>query len=289
MDEYQDTNHIQYLLIRKLAEKHRNICVVGDEDQSIYGWRGADITNIMSFEKDFLKTQVLFLEQNYRSSKSIVAAAGSVIAQNKTRKGKTLFTKNAFGEKILIGETLNEFEESRFIAGKIHTLCSQLGSSWDDFAILYRINAQSRSLEDQLRRFRIPYKIVGGIRFYERAEIKDILAYFRLALNEKDDISFLRAINSPKRGIGKTTLEALQKEASQKILFSTLDSFLQKKQIRGKIKTELQNFQRLIKRITAQKRTQPLFWSFIFFLLGGNGLFKSTKNRFFSGSSKPYG
>ncbi|MCY4512708.1 MAG: UvrD-helicase domain-containing protein, partial [Bdellovibrionales bacterium] len=276
VDEYQDTNHIQYLLIRKLAEKHKNICVVGDEDQSIYGWRGADITNIMSFEKDFLKTQVLFLEQNYRSSKSIVAAAGSVIAKNKTRKGKTLFTKNAFGEKILIGETLNEFEESRFIAGKIQALCSQFGSAWDDFAILYRINAQSRSLEDQLRRFRIPYKIVGGIRFYERTEIKDILAYLRLALNEKDDISFLRAINSPKRGIGKTTLEALQKEASQKDLFSTLGSFLQKKQMRGKIKMELQNFQRLIKKLQKKKNTSSLL-ELYFFLLEETGYLNRLK------------
>ena len=266
VDEYQDTNHIQYLLMKTLAEKHQNICVVGDEDQSIYGWRGADITNIMSFEKDFPKTQILFLEQNYRSSKNIIAAAGSVIAQNKTRKGKKLFTKNAFGEKILIGETLNEFEESRFIAGKIQTLCSQFGSSWDDFAILYRINAQSRSLEDQLRRFRIPYKIVGGIRFYERAEIKDILSYLRLALNEKDDISFLRVINSPKRGIGKSTLEALQREASQKDLFSTLNSFLRNKQIRRKIKTELQNFQRLVKNLQQRKNTCSLSELYLFLL-----------------------
>lgn len=276
VDEYQDTNHIQYLLIKKLAEKHKNICVVGDEDQSIYGWRGADITNIMSFEKDFPKTRVLFLEQNYRSSQNIVTAAGSVIAKNKTRKGKTLFTKNSFGEKILIGETINELEESRFIAGKIHALCSQSGSSWDDFAILYRINAQSRSLEDQLRRLRIPYKIVGGIRFYERAEIKDILAYLRLTLNEKDDISFLRAINSPKRGIGKTTLEALQREAGQKDLFSALSSFLQKKQMRGKIKTELQNFQRLIKKLQQKKNTASLL-ELYFFLLEETGYLNQLK------------
>ena len=229
VDEYQDTNHIQYLLIKKLAEKHRNICVVGDEDQSIYGWRGADITNIMSFEKDFPPTQVLFLEQNYRSSRNIVTAARSVIAQNKTRKGKALFTKNPFGEKILIGEAINEFDEGRFIADKIQTLCSQFGSSWDDFAVLYRINAQSRSLEDQLRRQRIPYKIVGGIRFYERAEIKDILSYLRLALNEKDEMSFLRVINSPKRGVGKSTLEALKMEAGGRDSFSLSQFFSAKK------------------------------------------------------------
>ena len=266
VDEYQDTNHIQYILIKKLAEKHQNICVVGDEDQSIYGWRGADITNIMSFEKDFPQTRVLFLEQNYRSTKNIVTAAHSVIAQNKTRKGKVLFTKNPFGEKILIGEALNEFDEGRFIADKIQSLCSQFGSSWDDFAVLYRINAQSRSLEDQMRRQRIPYKIVGGIRFYERAEIKDILSYLRLALNEKDDISFLRVINSPKRGIGKSTLEALKMKARGRDLFSTLNSVLQENSVRGKIQSELKKFQRLIKKLQEKKNTYSLSELYLFLL-----------------------
>ena len=266
VDEYQDTNHIQYLLIKRLAEKHRNICVVGDEDQSIYGWRGADITNIMSFEKDFPRTRMLFLEQNYRSSGNIVTAARSVIARNKTRKGKALFTKNPFGEKIFIGEVLNEFDEGRFIADKIQTLCSQFGSSWDDFAVLYRINAQSRSLEDQLRRQRIPYKIVGGIRFYERAEIKDVLSYLRLALNEKDDMSFVRVINSPKRGIGKSTLEALKREAGGRDLFSALNSFPEKNSVRGKIQAELKGFQRLIKKLREKKDTGSLSELYLFLL-----------------------
>ena len=266
VDEYQDTNHIQYLLIKKLAEKHQNICVVGDEDQSIYGWRGADITNIMSFEKDFPKTQILFLEQNYRSTKNIVSAARFVISQNKTRKGKKLFTRNPYGEKILIRETSNEFEEGRFIAGKIQALCSQLGFSWDDFAILYRINAQSRSLEDQLRRLRIPYKIVGSIRFYERAEIKDVLAYLRLALNKKDEVSFLRVINSPKRGIGKTTLEVLQKEAQNRDLFSAIGSVLEKGLVRGKAKTELKGFQNSIKKLQEKKNADSLSSLYLFLL-----------------------
>ena len=266
VDEYQDTNHIQYLLIRKLAEKHQNICVVGDEDQSIYGWRGADITNIMSFEKDFPKTRVLFLEQNYRSSKNIVTAARSVIAQNKTRKGKKLFTKNPVGEKIFVRETLNEFEEGLFIANKIDTFCRHFGAGYDDFAILYRVNAQSRSLEDQLRRRGIPHKIVGGIRFYERAEIRDVLAYLRLVLNEKDNVSFLRVINSPKRGIGKSTLDTLQKYAGGGDLFSSLDSFLEKTPLRKKVRTELKNFQNIIKKLRKQKEDSALSDLYLFLL-----------------------
>ena len=266
VDEYQDTNHIQYLLMRKLAEKHQNICVVGDEDQSIYGWRGADITNIMSFEKDFPNTKILFLEQNYRSSKNIVSAARSVIAQNKNRKGKKLFTKNPSGEKIFIRETLNEFEEGLFIAEKIDTLCRHFSAGYDDFAVLYRVNAQSRSLEDQLRRRGIPHKIVGGIRFYERAEIRDVLAYLRLVLNEKDNVSFLRVVNSPKRGIGKSTLDTLQKYAGGGDLFSSLNTFLTKTPLRKKVREELKNFQNIVKKLRNKKDDSTLSELYLFLL-----------------------
>ena len=276
IDEYQDTNHIQYLLIKKLAEKRRNICVVGDEDQSIYGWRGADITNIMSFEKDFPDTQIAFLEQNYRSTKNIVRAARSVISKNKMRKGKKLFTQNGFGEKIIIAETLNEFDEGRFVAEKIQSLCGQFGSAYEDFAVLYRINAQSRSLEDQLRRMGIPYKIAGGMRFYERAEIKDMIAYLRLALNEKDDMSLLRAVNSPKRGIGRSTLDRIRKEGEKTDLFSALGSLLKKGGFQGKSKRSIQEFLTVIKKLQKQKASSTLS-ELYFLLLDETGYLKQLK------------
>ncbi len=220
VDEYQDTNHIQYLLVKLLAEKHRNLCVVGDEDQSIYSWRGADITNILSFEKDFPEAKVIKLEENYRSTRTIVTAASEVIRNNTQRKDKTLFTQNEEGEKICIHEDLNEYGETRFVVQRIESLmaASDEAHSYRDFAVFYRTNAQSRVVEELLRSHQIPYKLIGGVRFYERMEIKDILAYLRIFLNPSDDIATQRIINVPARGIGKTTVEKIAAIGTEKNL-----------------------------------------------------------------------
>ncbi len=220
VDEYQDTNHIQYLLVQQLAKSHRNLCVVGDEDQSIYSWRGADISNILDFEKDFPEAVVVKLEENYRSTSNIVNAATKVIAHNTERKDKTLFTNNEPGELISVREERNEYDEARYVAKSIQGLISSGESNLNDFAIFYRTNAQSRVLEEQLRGLAIPYRLIGGVRFYERAEVKDVIAYLRLSSNFRDDIAVKRIINVPARGIGKTTVEQIdQISAQEKISF----------------------------------------------------------------------
>lgn len=209
VDEYQDTNHIQYLLVQMLASKHRNLCVVGDEDQSIYSWRGADISNILDFEKDFREAKVIKLEENYRSTGTIVSAATTVIKNNSERKDKTLFTSNPEGDPIYVREERSEYDEARYVVKQIQNLMSAGEANYNDCAIFYRTNAQSRVLEEQLRTNSVPYKIVGGVRFYERMEIKDILGYLKLTVNPSDDMAFKRVINVPARGIGKTTIEKL--------------------------------------------------------------------------------
>lgn len=210
IDEYQDTNHIQYLLVKMMASKHRNLCVVGDEDQSIYSWRGADITNILSFESDFPEALIVKLEQNYRSTQTIVGAATHLIKNNSQRKDKTLFTDNEKGDKILIREESNEYDEARFIADKIAEAIQIGGKSYSDIAMFYRTNAQSRVLEETLRGRSIPYKIVGGVKFYERMEIKDMLGYLKAAVNPADEVALRRVINVPARGIGKTTVQKIE-------------------------------------------------------------------------------
>ncbi|MBX3016667.1 MAG: UvrD-helicase domain-containing protein [Bdellovibrionaceae bacterium] len=215
VDEYQDTNNLQYRIIKLLSEQHRNLCVVGDEDQSIYSWRGADISNILDFEKDFPEAKVVKLEQNYRSTNTIVSAASSVIRNNTERKDKTLFTENDPGEKIVLREERTDYDEARWVVREIQRLIANGETSYEEVAVFYRTNAQSRVLEEHLRMNSIPYKIVGGVRFYDRAEVKDILAYLKLILNPADDISFKRAVNSPARGIGKTTIEKLEAMAFQ--------------------------------------------------------------------------
>ncbi len=214
VDEYQDTNRIQYLLVQILASGHRNLCVVGDEDQSIYSWRGADIRNILDFERDFNETKVVKLEQNYRSTKNIISASTAVIKHNQERKDKTLFTDNESGDPIVVREEENEYDEARFVVREIETTINDTEGSYSDCAIFYRTNAQSRVLEEQLRARAIPYKLIGGMKFYERMEIKDILAYMKLVLNPGDDIAFKRIINVPARGIGKTTVDRLDEFAS---------------------------------------------------------------------------
>lgn len=215
VDEYQDTNHIQYLIVQMLAKAHRNLCVVGDEDQSIYSWRGADISNILNFEKDFPETVVVKLEENYRSSAHIVQAATKVIANNTQRKDKTLFTNNEPGDLIQVREEKNEYDEARYVVKTIQSLISSGECNLNDFSIFYRTNAQSRVIEEQLRTLAIPYRLIGGMRFYERAEVKDMLAYLRLASNISDDIAVKRVINVPARGLGKTTIEHLDSLASE--------------------------------------------------------------------------
>ncbi len=216
VDEYQDTNTAQYTLISLLAGHYRNLCVVGDDDQSIYGWRGANIRNILDFEKEFADSCVVKLEQNYRSTKNILDAANNVIKNNTGRKNKSLWTENPQGCGIHLQEGGNEHEEARFISREIRRLIQTEDRNYKDFAILYRINAQSRVLEDVLMKDTIPYRIFGGTRFYDRKEIKDIIAYLRLVQNPSDDIALKRIINVPKRGIGNTTLETAEKAAGQR-------------------------------------------------------------------------
>lgn len=219
VDEYQDTNHIQYKLIKLLAKDHQNICVVGDDDQCIYEWRGADIRNILDFEKDFPKAKVVKLEQNYRSYGNILEGAHSVIENNKGRKDKKLWTDKEPGEKISYERADTEKEEAQAIAREITVLMdapTKDGGTrhYKDFAILYRTNAQSRQFEEALTNRNIPYRVLSGLRYYDRKEIKDIIAYMRLVVNPKDDMSLRRVINEPKRGIGDKTLEKLQAFAS---------------------------------------------------------------------------
>lgn len=210
VDEYQDTNHIQYLLVKMLAHAHRNLCVVGDEDQSIYSWRGADIKNILDFENDFTEAKVIKLEENYRSTSNIVQAATAVIKNNQQRKDKTLFTNNLAGDQIEVHQERNEYDEARFVAKTIQAMISEGEGSYQDYAVFYRTNSQSRVLEEQLRTSSIPYRLVGGVRFYERMEIKDVLGYLKISMNPADDIAAKRIINVPTRGIGKTTVEKIE-------------------------------------------------------------------------------
>ncbi len=215
VDEYQDTNAAQYRLISLLSDYHKNLCVVGDDDQSIYGWRGADIRNIIEFEKQYPNCKVIKLEQNYRSTSTILDAANQVISRNKNRKSKKLWTQNEIGEKITLYPAIDERDEAYYIANAVSEFCKKQGKKYSDFAVLYRTNAQSRIVEDSFIREGIPYKIVGGLRFYERKEIKDLMAYLRLVQNSSDNVSFKRIINLPRRGIGETSvakIEALSNE-----------------------------------------------------------------------------
>ncbi len=209
VDEYQDTNKAQFLFVKALSQEHKNLCVVGDDDQSIYGWRGADIGNILDFQQLFPGAKVFKLEQNYRSTKTILGAASAVVALNETRAPKELFTESGAGELIKVLEGRNELDEGRLIVDEIQSVCRRKKCGFQDIALLYRTNAQSRPLEDVLRRTGIPYQIIGGTKFYDRLEVKDILGYFRLIVNPLDDVSFMRVINKPTRGIGKTSQDAI--------------------------------------------------------------------------------
>jgi DNA helicase-2/ATP-dependent DNA helicase PcrA len=214
VDEYQDTNHAQYRLLQLLTEEHGNLMVVGDEDQSIYGFRHADIRNILDFERDFPEAEVVKLEQNYRSTQTILSAANAVVERNHERRPKRLWTEIAGGEPVRLSELSDEHEEARWVAGEIERLAEEEDVRREDVAVFYRTNAMSRVLEDTLNRFDLPYQVIGGTKFYERAEVKDAVAYLSLLANPSDQVSFARIVNSPRRGIGSTSLGRLASHAN---------------------------------------------------------------------------
>ena len=260
VDEYQDTNHIQYLLVQLLAKAHRNLCVVGDEDQSIYSWRGADISNILNFEKDFPDALIVKLEENYRSTSNIVTAATKLISNNTQRKEKTLFTSNPEGDLIQIREERNEYDEARFVAKTIQTLISSGENNLNEYAIFYRTNAQSRVLEEQLRALAVPYRLIGGIRFYERAEVKDMLAYLRLSINFNDNIALKRIINVPARGLGKTTVEQIETTANERRIsvFEAAQALVLEKYFNSGTTSKLRRFLDLIEDLHNQQNSFKL-------------------------------
>jgi DNA helicase-2/ATP-dependent DNA helicase PcrA len=230
VDEYQDTNHAQYVLVKTLSAKHRNLTVVGDPDQSVYGWRGADIRNIMEFEKDFPDANTVVLEQNYRSTARILHAANEVIKHNRNRRPKNLWTKAEHGEAPLMLEFANETDEARGVTDRVKELTSRGGLGYNDIAVFYRTNAQSRSFEEACRRARIPYRLIGSVRFYDRKEVKDVLAYLKLLVNPSDTVSLLRVINTPARGVGKTAVDRVLAYSRQKEM-PLYDAFLSAEQV----------------------------------------------------------
>lgn len=265
VDEYQDTNRAQFKLITMLAEKTRNICVVGDEDQSIYSWRGADIRNILDFESIFDDAKLIKLEQNYRSSKNIIEAASHVISRNEQRKGKEMWTDNEQGEAIEIVECPDDRAEAEYIGNEVRQLI-QAGTEPTDIAIFYRTNAQSRVIEDSLRGLKIPYRVVAGIKFYERKEIKDMLSYLRLVANPKDSLALSRIINTPARGIGVRTLRKIEDEAVKKdlSLWEFLEELIGKPEeykhmkLSAKVKSALSAFVNLVQEAKVHEAEQKL-------------------------------
>ena len=248
VDEYQDTSRAQYQLIKLLAKGHENICVVGDDDQSIYGWRGADIRNILEFEKDYKDVFVVKLEQNYRSTQVILDAANHLIANNTERKKKRLWSDRKEGKPVRIKLLSSEIEEANYVVNEIYENAMKSGRPYSDYAVLYRANAQARAVEDALNRFQIPYNIYGGTKFYERKEIKDLLAYIRVIVNPQDDISVKRVINVPRRGIGLRTIEKLEDRANimKESLYSVLLDVDNNSEISTKAKKGINDFVDLI-------------------------------------------
>ncbi|MDA8650803.1 UvrD-helicase domain-containing protein [Flavobacteriaceae bacterium] len=249
VDEYQDTNHSQYLIVRALSDRYQNICVVGDDAQSIYAFRGANINNILNFQKDYDQVKMFRLEQNYRSTKNIVEAANNIIEHNQNRLEKVVWTANSQGEKIGVHRSMTDGDEGRFVANMVYDQVLQHQRPYDDFAVLYRTNAQSRSIEDALRKKDIPYRIYGGLSFYQRKEIKDVIAYLRLILNPKDEEALKRVINFPGRGIGDTTIDRIVVKANE-ARTHVFDVLLRLEELAVKvnsgIKTKLENFATMI-------------------------------------------
>ncbi len=258
IDEYQDTNRSQYELMRLLSDSHKNIAVVGDEDQSIYGWRGADIRNILDFEKDFPNATVIRLEQNYRSTKNILEAASALVANNKDRKGKWLWTDSGAGEPVGIYEALDAENEALFIADRIEQIVT--GQPGKRVAVLYRTNFQSRQIEEALRRYGRKYIVVGGFSFYQRAEIKDVLAYLKVLVSPQDSISLLRIINNPARGIGKSTIEQIEKFAleNQLSLWAGIVRMLEEGVFPARAEAALRTFRNVIEELAAPVAKQTV-------------------------------
>ncbi len=256
IDEYQDTNELQYKLVQKLCSTHNNICVVGDDDQSIYGWRGANIKNILEFPKQFENTKIVKLEKNYRSTKQILKVANELIEHNRGRLGKKLESTKGEGKEIELIEAENETMEANIISNRIKKLIDQ-GVDPNEIAVLYRINALSRSIEEGLNRSSIPYKMVGGIKFYERAEIKDLISYLRIIANPNDDFSFRRIINRPKRGIGKITIDKILKTAyeNKKSIYDLLSSDFKSVESIISSKKSLNEIKKFIKNLKYLKKS----------------------------------
>ncbi|WP_320815703.1 ATP-dependent helicase [Flavobacterium sp.] len=263
VDEYQDTNHSQYLIVRALSDRFQNICVVGDDAQSIYGFRGANINNILNFQKDYDNVQQYRLEQNYRSSKNIVEAANNIIDKNKTKLDKIVWTNNDNGPKIKVHRSLTDGEEGRFVAATIFEQKMQQQLHNGQFAILYRTNAQSRAMEDALRKRDIPYRIYGGLSFYQRKEIKDVLCYLRLVINPNDEEALIRVINYPARGIGNTTIEKLTVAANhyKRSIFEVLEHIDKiDLKLNSGTRNKLQDFVTMIKSFQVINETQDAFY-----------------------------
>jgi DNA helicase-2/ATP-dependent DNA helicase PcrA len=269
VDEFQDTNLIQYLLLRQIAERHQNICVVGDDDQSIYRWRGAEVGNILNFEKDFPKTKVITLEQNYRSTQNILRAANEMVRRNRSRKEKVLWTENPEGEILTLYVAENEGDEARFVVRKITeqihppsqtNFFGRTGRVYRDIAVFYRINAQSRAVEDELVKHQIPYTVVGGMKFYERKEVKDILAYLKLISNPSDGLSLKRVINVPSRGIGEKTIERIEIFSKERRvpLFEGMEQALKEDWLPPAARARIGEFLLLIKGFRDERRSLPL-------------------------------
>jgi len=269
VDEFQDTNVIQYLLLQQIVERYRNICVVGDDDQSIYRWRGAEVGNILNFEKDFPQTRVITLEQNYRSTQNILRAANQMVRRNRSRKEKVLWTENPKGEILTLCVAEDETDEARFVVQKMmEQICpssptgfhGETGRAYRDIAVFYRINAQSRAIEDELVKHRIPYTVVGGMKFYERKEIKDILAYLRLIANPSDGLSLKRIINVPSRGIGEKTIEKMEIFSRERglPLYQGMEQALRDGGLSSVAQAKMEEFIHLIKEFREQRRGLPL-------------------------------
>ena len=260
VDEFQDTNVVQYMLMKNLAGEYRNLCVVGDPDQSIYSWRFADLHNILSFEKDYPEAKVVFLEQNYRSTKTILEVASDIISANLQRKPKKLWTENEDGASVTVIESYNAEEEAQSVVNEIERLVGQEQTSLKDCAVMYRVNAQSRALEETFLRYGVPYRLVGGTRFYQRREIKDIIAYLRLIHNTQDNVSLLRIINVPVRGIGHRTLSQLQSwaKAHNSSFFGAIEQVSSEKILPQRISQALAGFNAAMAELTAQSHELSL-------------------------------
>lgn len=258
IDEYQDTNRNQYELIRLLRNSRNNVCVVGDEDQSIYSWRGADIRNILDFEKDYRNAKVIRLEQNYRSTKAILDASSAVVANNKERKGKTLWTAGAQGDKVTVYEAMDGDNEAYFIADMIEKVVRD--NPKDRVAVLYRTNFQSRQIEEALRRHGRKYKVIGGLSFYQRAEIKDMLAYLRLMLTTTDNVAMLRVVNKPARAIGKTTTDAIEQHAiaNHTTLWDSTEMMIQAHELGARAEAALSAFRSMILELRNETASKPV-------------------------------